>query len=617
MELQQERPEREYWCFISYRRVDNNESGREWATWLHQFLETYEVPEDLVGKINERGEAIPSRIYPVFRDEEELATGDLEQRIYDALDNSRVLVPVCSPRAIESQYVVEEIRYFRHKKGDDFVHPIVIEGDPPASSKEEGQCFPNSLRFELDENGQLDFDCPQLPLAADFRLPNGEQQGWTSPEAYRQQLESEGILGTTADDLVSEFEDRLKQSSLQVVAGILGISAGELAQRDKQYQLELSQNKARILRRWLAAITLLSVLVALGGIAALFQRSVAISQKNANLENLSQVKFEASHQVAEEGNLLKSMFLACKAVEECHPNDLKIPVYMDRVIHLAKHLPNRIVNLRVGADVSSASFSPSFDKVILANKAREVRVYTLPIGKLLPTPSEVMDDGDAMMVCPAFDESGEHAYAVTAWGHPEPWPMDGESGPDGRFGFVHGWESTSGELITQPDNGGDLDELPWVFLPSPGQSEKFQENEPGPNFVWKTFQSNWADNSGFKKSKFNNANLIVDESNEQFHASLDVSGTVTFQAINQQSFQHLILKVSESKILDASFIPSKDLVVTIDQYGKLSAWSYQNRHENWSTNIRNTDYCRFIVDESASAIGLVYELSLIHISEPT
>ena len=29
-----------YWCFISYRHADNAEPGRQWATWLHQQIET-------------------------------------------------------------------------------------------------------------------------------------------------------------------------------------------------------------------------------------------------------------------------------------------------------------------------------------------------------------------------------------------------------------------------------------------------------------------------------------------------------------------------------------------------------------------------------------------------
>lgn len=82
--------QRKFWCFISYRHADNREVGRQWATWLHQKIETYEVPEDLVGIPNEAGEPIPERIFPVFRDEEELpVAADLSSPIYRALDNSK------------------------------------------------------------------------------------------------------------------------------------------------------------------------------------------------------------------------------------------------------------------------------------------------------------------------------------------------------------------------------------------------------------------------------------------------------------------------------------------------------------------------------------------------
>ncbi|HEX7518611.1 MAG TPA: toll/interleukin-1 receptor domain-containing protein, partial [Chthoniobacterales bacterium] len=103
-----------YWCFISYRHADNKEAGRQWATWLHQAIETYEVPDDLAGSKNERGDTIPERIFPVFRDEEELpADADLSSPIYRALDASRFLLAICSPRAVGSAYVAEEILYFK------------------------------------------------------------------------------------------------------------------------------------------------------------------------------------------------------------------------------------------------------------------------------------------------------------------------------------------------------------------------------------------------------------------------------------------------------------------------------------------------------------------------
>ena len=60
----------QYRAFISYRHADNRQQGRQWATWLHQAIETYEIPKELVGTKNSRGEEIPERIFPVFRDEE-------------------------------------------------------------------------------------------------------------------------------------------------------------------------------------------------------------------------------------------------------------------------------------------------------------------------------------------------------------------------------------------------------------------------------------------------------------------------------------------------------------------------------------------------------------------
>ncbi|MDM7859809.1 hypothetical protein QTP81_04245 [Alteromonas sp. ASW11-36] len=47
--------QKKYHAFISYRHADNVDSGRQWATWLHQAIETYQVPEELVGQVNSRG----------------------------------------------------------------------------------------------------------------------------------------------------------------------------------------------------------------------------------------------------------------------------------------------------------------------------------------------------------------------------------------------------------------------------------------------------------------------------------------------------------------------------------------------------------------------------------
>src|ERR1700761_7804894 len=128
------RPQIPYWCFISYRHADNREPGRQWASWLHHAIETYEVPHDLVGTKNDRGDIIPERIFPVFRDEEDLpADADLANPICRALDRSRFLVVLCSPRAVASTYVDDEIRYFKQIGRADRILAALLEGEPNAS----------------------------------------------------------------------------------------------------------------------------------------------------------------------------------------------------------------------------------------------------------------------------------------------------------------------------------------------------------------------------------------------------------------------------------------------------------------------------------------------------
>ncbi|MFZ2089912.1 MAG: hypothetical protein WAU47_15195, partial [Desulfobaccales bacterium] len=64
----EEPPEYKYWAFISYSHQDE-----KWAAWLHKGLETYRIPQNLVGG-EERDFPVPKKIFPVFRDREELPT---------------------------------------------------------------------------------------------------------------------------------------------------------------------------------------------------------------------------------------------------------------------------------------------------------------------------------------------------------------------------------------------------------------------------------------------------------------------------------------------------------------------------------------------------------------
>ncbi|WP_395375805.1 toll/interleukin-1 receptor domain-containing protein [Marinicella sp. W31] len=260
-----------YYAFISYRHADNKKPGRQWATWLHQAIETYEVPADLVGKKNGRGETIPSRIFPIFRDEEELpADADLGNSIISALESTKILIVLCSPNAVASTYVADEIDHFKKFGHSNRIIAGILYGEPNASWNEgklkngfkaEDECFPTPLQFEYDENGKPTNKRAE-PIAADLRINNDgtTEQGWTTIEAYKQHLSKRTKL--SAREIQQKLDSYQKQQHrmlLKIIAGILGVPLGELTQRDKEYQLELEKQKAKKLKRWLSIVLVLAI----------------------------------------------------------------------------------------------------------------------------------------------------------------------------------------------------------------------------------------------------------------------------------------------------------------------------------------------------------------------
>lgn len=272
-------PPRSFWCFISYRHADNAEPGRQWATWLHQQIETYEVPADLVGTVNGRGDTIPERIFPVFRDEEELpADADLASPIFRALDASKFLVVLCSPRAVESTYVAEEITYFKKIGRSDRVLAALLHGVPGSADQE---CFPLPLKHPVDAEGNLIESKHAEPIAADFRLADGSE-GWTSPEAYRQALALTGrVDAADIERRVNDYRRSMELAKLKIIAGVLGIPLGTLTQRDKAYQLEKERRRARVFRRVAAAMAVLLIAAVAGGIFAMQKKREAEDQRRA------------------------------------------------------------------------------------------------------------------------------------------------------------------------------------------------------------------------------------------------------------------------------------------------------------------------------------------------
>src|SRR5213078_3594507 len=112
------------------------------------------VPRRLVGKETRDGK-VPERVYPIFRDREELpVSADLGSNIQEALGESRYLIVICSPRAAQSRWVGEEITIFKKLGGEERILALIVDGEPNAAEKKAGvrpeqECFPRTMRYRL------------------------------------------------------------------------------------------------------------------------------------------------------------------------------------------------------------------------------------------------------------------------------------------------------------------------------------------------------------------------------------------------------------------------------------------------------------------------------------
>ena len=132
-----------YYAFISYNHKD-----KTWAKWVQHEMEYYKLPSVLNGR-----EDLPKSFRPVFRDEDELAGGELSPQISEALAASEYLIVICSPNSASSDYVNNEILEFisiGKTRNSDYrrrIFPFIVEGKPHQEKETNAEeCFPKSIR---------------------------------------------------------------------------------------------------------------------------------------------------------------------------------------------------------------------------------------------------------------------------------------------------------------------------------------------------------------------------------------------------------------------------------------------------------------------------------------
>ncbi len=200
-EHQNDHQDFKYWAFISYSHHDE-----QWAKWLHKSLESYTLPRSLVGRKTSKHGDLPKRIFPVFRDRDELpGAADLGGKIKNALRESRNLIVICSTKSSTSKWVNEEIKTYKAMGRDDRVLCLIINGEPNVSDSPESEsqeCFPQAVRFRVETTGEISDERAE-PIAADVR----------------------------------KGKDGRLNAKLKLLAGVLDVGYDELRQREKRRRL--------------------------------------------------------------------------------------------------------------------------------------------------------------------------------------------------------------------------------------------------------------------------------------------------------------------------------------------------------------------------------------------
>ena len=147
-------------------------------------------------------------------------TSDLSSAVNVAIGNSERLILICSPAAVASRWVNEEIRAFRRLGKTKEIYCLIVDGTP--GSGDDADCFPPALT----ETDKLVGAAPE-PVAADAR--------------------SEG--------------DGRKNAKLKLIAGMLGVGLDDLKQRDlhRRHQRMVAVTVSSIV---IAAVTIVLAITA-------------------------------------------------------------------------------------------------------------------------------------------------------------------------------------------------------------------------------------------------------------------------------------------------------------------------------------------------------------------
>ena len=373
-----------YRAFISYSHAD---SAR--GEWLHKALERYRVPSSYVGMKNVKGEQVEARLGTIFRDRDELTSGhDLAEAIRLALAASENLIVICSPAAARSRYVNQEITEFKRLGGSGRVHAVIVAGEPHASAipgREDEECLPPSLRFDVDGDGRLTEHAAPEVLAPDLRPGRDEKN----------------------------------RALLKLIAGLLGIDFDVLYQRDRR--------RARLRRIALGAATsALAITLGVLGWTA-FERSREARRQERLVAHDAYATalglVETSTRAGQHDNAVE---LLKKHIPAPGASDFREFTWR----HLWRPYDRHRHAVFVSGRTTSLDISPDGRRFAIANDSSLVTVWDVATAKEV---ARIEDRGEKLRNA-FFVAGGQRLATESSQGEVRLWNLDHPSAPAGTLG---------------------------------------------------------------------------------------------------------------------------------------------------------------------------------------
>ena len=310
-----------YIAFISYRHLEPDTAV---AQKIHTMIETFKLPKEFVvhGK---------SPKFRVFRDREELPTSSLSDSIEEALRLSKFLIVICSKRLPESEWCNREVETFINLHGVERVIPVLVEGEPYESFPE--ALLNNETEVVLDD-GSVVIENKDI-LAAELR-----PEEVLSPEFVGYEKLS-ASNPTKVTELANESKKLLKNEIYRIMAAILGVSYGDLKQRDK----------ARKQRQMLIISSIVSLSLLFFGVFMFNAYRAENIAKRQTIQDRSQFMLDESNELLLEGDRFQALETSQNAMSDLDDkmenyNNLKSEHFqiLNNAINITESTFNKVIN---------------------------------------------------------------------------------------------------------------------------------------------------------------------------------------------------------------------------------------------------------------------------------